>query len=68
LPRIPPRPSTAGEWSDRVGEAVGLLPRRDQIILGLHYYDDLNFVEIGAVLGISGSQVSRLHTKAPGCS
>lgn len=44
--------------------AIGLLPERDQIVMALYYDQELNLKEIGAVLGVSESRVSQLHSQA----
>jgi RNA polymerase sigma factor for flagellar operon FliA len=40
------------------------LPPREKILMGLYYEEELNLKEIGAVLGVSESRVSQLHTQA----
>lgn len=46
-----------------VREAVAILPERDQLIIDLYYYRDLNFKEIADVLGVTESRVSQLHSR-----
>jgi RNA polymerase sigma factor for flagellar operon FliA len=46
-----------------VREAVAVLPERDQLIIDLYYYRDLNFKEIADVLGVTESRVSQLHSR-----
>lgn len=44
--------------------AIGGLRERDQIVLALYYFEQLTLAEIGAVLGVTESRVSQLHTRA----
>ncbi len=39
------------------------LPEREKQVIALYYYEELTYKEIGAVLGISESRVSQLHSK-----
>jgi RNA polymerase sigma factor FliA len=47
-----------------VAEAIEVLPQRLQHVLMLYYQEDCTLLEIGAVLGVSESRVSQLHTEA----
>ena len=44
--------------------AIGLLPERERLLMGLYYYKELNFREIAAVLEVSESRVCQLHSQA----
>jgi RNA polymerase sigma factor for flagellar operon FliA len=44
--------------------AIGCLPDREKTLMGLYYEQELNFKEIGAVLGVSESRVCQLHSQA----
>ncbi|KIO49111.1 RNA polymerase sigma factor FliA [Nitrosospira sp. NpAV] len=44
--------------------AIANLPEREKILMGLYYEQELNFKEIGAVLGVSESRVCQIHNQA----
>lgn len=48
----------------KLAEAIRRLPRQEQLVLSLYYYEELTMKEIGAVLGYTESRISQLHTKA----
>jgi RNA polymerase sigma factor for flagellar operon FliA len=45
-------------------EAIGDLPDKEKKVVVLYYYEGLTLKEIGAVLDVTESRVSQLHTKA----
>ena len=45
-------------------QAIKELPENEQKVIVLYYHNDLSFREIGAVLNVSESRVSQLHSKA----
>lgn len=45
-------------------EAIGHLPARENMVMGMHYEQEMNLREIGEVLGVSESRVCQLHTQA----
>lgn len=47
-----------------VADAVETLPPRLQQVLALYYQEECSLREIGAILGVSESRVSQLHTEA----
>jgi len=47
-----------------LAEAIAELDTRDQLILSLHYQEDLNFRQIGEILGLTESRISQLHKGA----
>lgn len=49
---------------EKVQTVIGELEERDQIILSLYYFEELNLKEIGKVLEVSESRVSQLLSKA----
>lgn len=46
-----------------LAEAIAGLPEREKLVLSLYYDEELNLKEIGAVLGVSESRVSQLHSQ-----
>ena len=54
----------SSEIKDRLADAIGSLPEREQLVVALYYYENLTLREIGEVLGVTESRVSQLHTKA----
>jgi len=49
---------------ERVVKAIGGLPEREKVVMGLYYEEELNFREIGETLGVSESRVCQLHSQA----
>lgn len=47
-----------------VQEALRELPENERMVLALYYYEDLNLKEIGAVLDVTESRVSQIHSQA----
>lgn len=45
-------------------QAIEALPEREQLVMSLYYERELNFREIGAVIGVSESRVCQLHGQA----
>jgi RNA polymerase sigma factor for flagellar operon FliA len=52
------------ELRDLLGKIIDDLPPQERSVLALYYYEELTMKEIGAVLGISESRVSQVHTAA----
>lgn len=47
-----------------VAEAIAGLPERERLVMALYYDEELNLREIGAVMGVSESRVSQIHSQA----
>lgn len=51
-------------FRDAVIAAINALPEREKILMGLYYEQELNLKEIGAIMNVSESRVSQLHSQA----
>jgi RNA polymerase sigma factor for flagellar operon FliA len=47
-----------------VAEAIQRLPEREKLVVTLYYHEELTMKEVGAVLGLTESRVSQLHSQA----
>ncbi|WP_111497709.1 RNA polymerase sigma factor FliA [Marinobacter bohaiensis] len=47
-----------------LAQAIDGLPEREKLVLSLYYQEELNLKEIGAVIGVSESRVSQIHSQA----
>ena len=45
-------------------KAIGSLPERERLLMGMHYEQEMNLREIGEVMGVSESRVCQLHSQA----
>jgi len=45
-------------------DGIDMLSEKDKLLLNLYYYEKLTLKEIGAILGVSESRVSQLHSRA----
>ncbi len=52
------------ELKEILAGAIERLPDREKTVIALYYYEGLTLKEIGAVLGVTESRVSQMHTKA----
>jgi len=47
-----------------LGESIEKLPEKEKMVLTLYYYEELTLKEISAIMKVSESRISQLHTKA----
>lgn len=52
------------DFKKNLAEAIAGLPERERLVMTLYYDEELNLREIGAVLGVSESRVSQIHSQA----
>lgn len=60
----PERALVSDAFRHALGDAIGDLPEREQLVLSLYYEQELNLREIGAVLSVSESRVCQIHGQA----
>jgi RNA polymerase sigma factor for flagellar operon FliA len=51
------------ELQMRLAQAINALPKREQILLSLYYYEDLTMREVAQVMEISQTRVCQLHAR-----
>lgn len=62
-----PGPDVAYEVKEMLqllAQAIDVLPERERKVVGMHYFEDARFKDIGAELGISETRVWQLHARA----
>ncbi|MBT7522363.1 MAG: FliA/WhiG family RNA polymerase sigma factor [Nitrospina sp.] len=52
------------ELKEIIAKAIEGLPEKERLMVSLYYYEELTMKEIGAVLEITESRVSQIHSKA----
>ena len=45
-------------------DAIERLPERERLVMGMYYEQEMNLKEIGAVLGVTESRISQIHSQA----
>ena len=67
LPSDAPSPMEdmqAEAFRKSMAQAIAGLPERERHVMALYYDEELNLKEIGAVLGVTESRVSQIHSQA----
>jgi RNA polymerase sigma factor for flagellar operon FliA len=52
------------EAAQGLRQAIGMLPEKERILLGMYYYEELNLRQIAEVLHVTESRVSQIRTQA----
>jgi RNA polymerase sigma factor FliA len=60
----PARLLEVSELKDRVAEVIGRLPVREQLVVGLYYYENVNLRDIAELIGISKTGIAHVHARA----
>ena len=61
---IPDKKYQEQELKNIIAMSIDKLNDKERLIISLYYYEELKLKEIAAVLGLSASRVSQLHSKA----
>ena len=51
-------------FREAIVTGIDRLPEREKLVMGLYYEQEMNLKEIGAVMGVTESRVSQLHSQA----
>lgn len=62
----PARLMDSEETQYLLARAIDQLPEREKFVLTLYYFENMTLAEIGAVLGVTESRISQMHSKAVG--
>jgi len=52
------------EIKDILADSIDKLPEKEKLVISLYYYEEMTLKEISAIMGVSESRISQLHTKA----
>lgn len=52
------------EVQEILSDAIEKLPEKERTVISLYYYEELTLKEISAIMKVSESRISQLHTKA----
>lgn len=63
-PRLPERRLEITEIRDILTESIDKLPEKERMVVTLYYFEELTLKEISAIMKVSESRISQLHTKA----
>jgi len=59
----PETQNTMQEFVHQLAEAITALPKRENVLITLYYYEELTMKEIALILGLTESRVSQLHAQ-----
>jgi RNA polymerase sigma factor for flagellar operon FliA len=54
----------ANELKSILADAIDKLPEKERMVVSFYYFDELTLKEISAIMSVSESRISQLHTKA----
>jgi RNA polymerase sigma factor for flagellar operon FliA len=53
-----------GQLKSILSEAITGLPPKERLVVAMYHFEELNFKEVGKVMGITESRVCQIHSKA----
>lgn len=62
--RIPEKKIELTVIKDVLTESINKLPEKEKMVVSLYYFEELTLKEISAIMKVSESRISQLHTKA----
>lgn len=61
---IPENYIEVNELRETLSDCINKLPEKEKKVVAFYYYEELTLKEISAIMGVSESRISQLHTKA----
>ncbi|MGE5328619.1 MAG: FliA/WhiG family RNA polymerase sigma factor [Deltaproteobacteria bacterium] len=61
---IPENYIEVNELKEILSDSLSKLPEKEKMVVTFYYYEELTLKEISAIMGVSESRISQLHTKA----
>ncbi|MCR4434472.1 MAG: FliA/WhiG family RNA polymerase sigma factor [Clostridiales bacterium] len=52
------------ELKEILADAINKLPEKEKMVINLYYFEELTLKEISAIMNVSESRISQLHTKS----
>ncbi len=59
----PESQNTMLQFVHQLAEAISALPKRENVLITLYYYEELTMKEIALILGLTESRVSQIHAQ-----
>jgi RNA polymerase sigma factor for flagellar operon FliA len=53
-----------GQLKAILRDAISALPAKERLVIAMYHFEELNFKEIGKVIGVTESRVCQIHSKA----
>lgn len=60
----PEKYAEISEIKEILGDSIGKLPDKEKTVISMYYFEELTLKEISAIMKVSESRISQLHTKA----